>query len=71
VSAASNQFLEAASRARLVMDTPCILVDGQTAFMRWCSECEMITPHKLTTDGSACGVCEKETIRQPAAQPAL
>jgi hypothetical protein len=40
-----------------------ITVDGQTAIMRECPDCGMVTPHKLTECGSACGICERESLR--------
>lgn len=42
---------------------PQITVAGQTAFMRECPECGLMTPHKLVEGGSECGVCGKFDLR--------
>jgi len=42
---------------------PRITVSGQTAFMRECPDCQLMTPHKLVEGGSECGVCGKFQIR--------
>jgi hypothetical protein len=49
--------------AQVFLSTHYITVDGQTAIMRECPDCGMVTPHKLTEAGSACGICGKETRR--------
>ncbi len=68
MSTAGNQFLEAARQATLVTELPRILVDGQTALMKWCESCQAIYPHALTLDGSECAVCGRVTMRRAKAQ---
>lgn len=64
MSAAINQFLESARQATLTTETPRILVDGQTALMKWCEACQTICPHLVTLDGSECAVCGCVTTRR-------
>ena len=42
---------------------PQVTVGGQTAFMRECPACQLMTPHKLVDGGSECGVCGQFQIR--------
>lgn len=37
--------------------TPRITLDGQTTIQVYCTECGLITPHKMEENGSRCGIC--------------
>jgi rRNA maturation endonuclease Nob1 len=68
MSAAVNQFLGAARQVTLISEPPRILVNGQTALMKWCEACQAIYPHLVTLNGSECAVCGCITIRDVPAR---
>lgn len=60
---ATNAFCERVRATPPRLFVPQITVNGQTAFMRDCSSCNLMAPHKLVEGGSECGICGRFTAR--------